>query len=86
MTKNFAQAIRAENKAGLLYLINAQAEGKDSWYYLQVDAPKHNAFKQKLETGSLDLADYGTVLYSGWGTTPPDMIQSLIAERFEGAA
>ena len=74
--------VSSSNKAALLYLVTAKAEGKPAWYYLQVDEPKHKAFKKQMETGSLDLAAYGKILYSGWGETPPENVAELVRQAF----
>jgi hypothetical protein len=87
MQTNFQSKIISDSgKNGLVYLVTADADGKPAWYYLQVDEPKHKAFLKQMETGTLDLAKYGKILYSGWGTTPPEPIEALMREKFEDAA
>ena len=40
------------------------------------------AFQEKLRGGSLDVSEYGKVLYSGWGEDPPDEIVKAITEEY----
>jgi len=86
METNFqGKVIRDNGKAGLIYLVTADADGKSAWYYVQIDEPKHKAFQKQMETGALDLAQYGKILYSGWGATPPEPIDARVREEYEAA-
>ena len=77
-------ALVANSRSNLVYLTKLKEEpsGKDAWYYVQV---KNKAlvpiFLKKVKTG-INLTDYGTVLYSGWGTEPPEDIKQKIREQF----
>ncbi len=87
MQSNFqSKLISSSGQAGLVYFVTAQAKGAPAWYYIQVDEPKHNAFKKQMERGSLNLADFGKILHSGWGTAAPEPIQALVKEQFSEAA
>ncbi len=86
MTTYYQSKIVSSGAAGLIYFITATANGKPAWYYLQVAEPKLREFQKQLETGRLDLARYGKILYSGWGVTAPDVIETLVRERYEEAA
>ena len=78
--------IQNTKKSPLIYLVTAQANGRDAWYYVQVEEPKHAAFKKQLSLGSLDLAHFGNVLYSGWGDVPPEPVEVLVRETFDPIA
>jgi hypothetical protein len=86
METTFQSKLISNDKAGLVYQVTATAKGETAWFYLQVDEPKHKAFLRNIETGELDLADFGTVLYSGWGATPPEPIEARIKEQFDAIA
>jgi hypothetical protein len=77
----FQSKLIQANKTERVYLITGQAEGNPAWHYVQVDEPKHKAFLKALETGDLDIADYGKVLESGWGAHPPEPIAARMMER-----
>lgn len=66
----------------LLYCVRGKDRGKPAWHYVLVDEEKEGAFKDKLKTGSVDVADYGKVLKSGWGEDPPKPIKDTMQKRF----
>jgi hypothetical protein len=70
----------------LIYFVTAQAKGKAAWFYVQVDEPKYNAFKKQLTGGAMNLADFGAILHSGWGTAAPEPIRALMEDLFSEAA
>lgn len=70
----------------LVYFVTAQAKGAPAWYYIQVDEPKHNAFKKQVSSGAINLADFGKILHSGWGLSAPEPIRCLVEEQFSQAA
>lgn len=82
---NFQSRFVKSTKSKLIYIITAKADGKPAWYYVQVDEPKHKAFKKQMETGSMDLSAYGKILRSGWGESPPkavaDMMEKSISQE-----
>lgn len=78
-----ARLIESSSKSAPVYFITAMADGdKPAWYYLQVDELKQNAFRKHLESGALNLADFGTILHSGWGSVPPEPIMALMEEKY----
>lgn len=78
---NFAERSK-HNLAKYIYLVNGQDRGRDAWHYVLVDPPKLSVFRQKTQGGSLDVADYGKVLFSGWGKTPPPEIKEKIKNEY----
>lgn len=71
-------------RSNLVYLVRGTANGRRTWTYLLVHPLKLIPFKAKLGdgTGTIDLADYGRVLESGWGEDPPASIQEKIASEY----
>ena len=59
-----------------------KTKGFPCWSYVLVDEDKLLAFKAKIITGKLDVTEYGTVLYSGWGQGPPEDIVHKLDLRF----
>ena len=57
-------------------------EAKLYWYYVLLDEDKTDSFNAKVNTGTIDFPDYGTVLYSGWGQDPPTDIIRKVELRF----
>lgn len=70
------------NLSKYIYLVTGQDKGRDAWHYVLVDPPKLQVFRAKTQGGSLDVADYGKVLYSGWGKTPPEDIKEKIKDEY----
>lgn len=70
------------NPALLVYLVTAKAQGRPAWYYIQVKREKLADYKKQLKKGSLNLADFGDILESGWGEYPPEPIMYLMDEKY----
>jgi hypothetical protein len=80
---SFLDAVKA-SQSNMIYLVRAEEKpsGKPAWYYVRVHSKaKLPIFLEKVKTG-LTLTDYGDVLYSGWGTEPPEEIKAKIKEQF----
>ena len=69
-------------KGDRIYLVRGKDKGKQAWHYVLVDEDKIEAFNAMVNTGTIDVADYGTVLHSGWGQDPPKDIKRKIDFKF----
>ena len=69
------------NKYHLLYLVRGKDRQWDAWHYVLVDEEKLVDFDAKIAAGTIDVADYGRVLKSGWGKDPPKNIARKIDLR-----
>lgn len=58
-------------QANSVYLVRGKNGGREAWYYVMVNKKPHVLFEQAIKGGSLNLAEYGEVLLSGWGKDPP---------------
>jgi hypothetical protein len=74
----------AATRGKLLYLVTGQENGKPVWYYLQVEKTKLALFKQALKAERISLEQYGRILCSGWGSTPPSMTVEELAALMDG--
>ncbi|MGL9688293.1 MAG: hypothetical protein ACR5K6_00630 [Wolbachia sp.] len=79
--RSFADATR-RSRSDLIYLVRGKDHGRSAWHYVLVDKDKREMFLAKSRTGSMDVADYGEILYSGWGEDPPQEIVDKINEEF----
>lgn len=79
--RSFADATR-RSRSDLIYLVRGKDRGRSAWHYVLVDKDKREMFLAKSRTGSMDVADYGEILYSGWGEDPPQEIVDKINEEF----
>ena len=60
------------------------AEDKSVWHFVLLvdDEEAFTEFFDKVKEGSLDVADYGQVLKSGWDQDPPEETVKWIRERY----
>ena len=56
--------------------------GKQAWYYVLVDKSKRDIFKSRNGVPHLKLTDYGQILYSGYGNSPPESTISLMKNQY----
>ena len=66
----------------MVYLVRGKCRGKAAWHYVLVDEEKEEQFKEQVKTGTVDAADFGKVIHSGWGEDPPQNIVDDIKKRF----
>jgi hypothetical protein len=71
-----------KSRSDLIYLVRGRDRGRAAWHYVLVDKEKREIFLAKSRTGSMDVADYGEILYSGWGEDPSQDIIDKINEEF----
>lgn len=79
--RSFADATR-RSRADLIYLVRGKDRERAAWHYVLVDKDKREMFLAKSRTRAMDVADYGEILYSGWGENPPQEIVDKINEEF----
>jgi len=79
--RSHADAAR-RSRSDLIYLVRGKDRGRSAWHYVLVDKDKREMFLAKSRTGSMDVADYGEILRSGWGENPPQEVIDKINEEF----
>ncbi len=65
-----------------MFLSHGTHNGRTNWHYIKVDKMKLPLFKKALEKDSIELADFGEILFSGWGESPPDNITTQVKKMF----
>ena len=57
-----------------LFIVRGKDRGQPAWHYVLLvdDEDTITAFHKKLKEGSLDVANYGKIIESGWGQDPPN--------------
>ena len=63
-----------------IYLVRGKDRGRPAWYYVLVEKALLGLFLKRTNGGSLDVADFGAILKSGWGKDPPESIRMEIKE------
>ena len=63
------------------FLVRRKERGRLEWHCVLVQKPLFGLFLKRTKGGSLHVADFVSVLQSGWGENPPENILNKIAER-----
>ena len=61
-----------ENSTDRIYQVRGTDKGRAAWHYVLVKKHLLGLFLKQTQGGSLDVADFGDVLGSGWGKEPPE--------------
>ena len=69
-----------ESASGRIYLVRGEDRGKLAWHYVLVEKALLPLFLRRTNGGSLDVADFGLILKSGWGKDPPENVRTNINE------
>ena len=65
-------------KSRLVYLVHGEDKGRPAWHFVFVDEEKLDDFKAQVASGTINAADYGRILKSGWGKDPPkDIVRKM---------
>ena len=59
------------NSTERISLVRGKDGGEPAWHYVLVNKHVLGLFLKKTQGGSLDVADFGAILRSGWGKDPP---------------
>ena len=54
-----------------LFIVRGKSGGRQCWHYVIVFEHQLEEFEAAVKTGHLDVADYGHVVFGGWGKDPP---------------
>ena len=67
-----------------VHLVRGTEKGRPAWHYVLLvdDEETIEKFKETVKSGKLDVADYGQVLFSGWGEDPPNDITEKIHKKY----
>ena len=65
-----------------VYLTQGKYLGVSTWHYVKIDTLKMPLFQKALKSGVIDVANYGDVLFSGWGMSPPDSIRKKVDQLY----
>ena len=77
----FAKATK-KSRLDCLFLVRGKDKGRPAWHYVLVDKHKREMFLARSKSGSMDVALYGEILYSGWGENPSEDIVQKIKDEF----
>ncbi len=64
-----------------IYLSVGTYNSKYTWHYVDIDKLKLPIFLNDIKNkNKIDVAQYGKILFSGWGKEPPEDIKKKIEE------
>jgi hypothetical protein len=62
-----------------IYIVRGKSAGRDAWYYVLVEPRKILSFLAALNDDIIHLENYGQILESGYGNTPP----ACVTKKYE---
>ena len=72
-------ALKYDNRpSSLIYTVRGTDRGRKAWHVVLVERELIDDFREKVSTGTIDVAKYGYVIKSGWGKDPPDDVLNNI--------
>jgi hypothetical protein len=78
----WADKLLKSKNGDLVWLVRGKDGGKAAWHYVLLSRSKIALFRRAVQTRSLDVSHYGTILYSGWGEDPPDSMVETIQKEY----
>ena len=76
----FAELIQLSNAS--VYLTQGLAGNVPVWHYVKIYKQEIPFFLMALKSGSLDVAEFGKVVVSGWGKEPPAEVKARIRQEY----
>lgn len=78
--RGFVERLKV-NPADLYLVRGKDSTGRPAWYYFRVGRGKKQAFETASKRGGVQLNEYGTILLSGYGKSPPpDVVKRMFDE------
>ena len=74
-----------QSESSRVFLVRGKDRGRPAWHFVLLvdDEDTIKAFHEKVKAGTVDVADYGEVLKSGWGENPPNEIKDWVDKNFQ---
>ncbi len=75
---------RYQGRRGLWYIVRGKDQGRPVWWcvVLKDDEETIREFRKKYASGTVNVADYGEVLKSGWGKDPPQEVTDELKKQY----
>ena len=70
-----------KNSTERFYLVRGKDKGRAAWHYVVVMKHLLGLFLKRVRGSSLNVADFGAILRSGWGKDPPEGTTDKILEE-----
>lgn len=79
---NFASVIREKAQSSVVLYRATSSEGEDFYAYIRCDERRYHKMKSDFMTRTpcRDVADYGDILYTGFGKEPDTEAEKFLAD------
>lgn len=81
-TSNNYKDIIKRSMLDLIHIVTGFDRGKKAWYIIKVKKEKLSQYRMDVKRDSINLDDYGEILYSGYGESVPDDIMAKVKMEY----
>lgn len=82
MSRSFTDIVKSSRTSDIFLIRGKDTTGRRAWYYLLVEKTKKRLFESDVKRPQMQLTDYGTIVYSGYGENPPDDIKTKMFDDY----
>ena len=79
---SFVSSLFASRPDCIFLVKGKDTTNRQAWYYVLVDKAKKDMFEGIQGTQSLNLNDYGKIIFSGYGDEPPEDMKKKMEEEY----
>ena len=74
-----------ESQAARVHLVRGKDRGRPAWHYVFLvdDEETIDKFREAVKSGNIDVANYGEIMFSGFGVDPPNEITEKVHKKFK---
>lgn len=80
--RSYASGAPTNAHEGIFLVRGKDSTGHSAWFYVSIALEKRAGFKKLSGCERLDLAEYGTVIESGYGDSPPMHIRARMKDEY----
>lgn len=79
---SFVSSLFASRPDCIFLVKGKDTTNRQAWYYVLVDKSKKSMFESIQGTQSLNLNDYGKIIFSGYGDEPPEDMKKKMEDEY----
>lgn len=83
---SFVENVSKEGSDRIYLIRGVDSTNRQAWYYVRIASNKLRLFefheRKMVDRSSLNLNDFGEILHSGYGKSPPKHIEDLMFRDF----
>ena len=81
-TRGFVARLNADSATDIYLVRGNDTTGRPAWYYVRTHRGKKVAFEAASKRGNVQLTEYGVILLSGYGKTPPPEVVARMSDEY----